>query len=82
MKVITWNTNRQYTPKGQRIAARVNEDLTVAFCDVDRGLDGVTKEPMLFHDYPVNVHVMDCYDRGAYTETSTDPELRQAALAI
>ena len=45
MKLIAFNTKRLYTDKGQRIAAVQLSDGSVAFSDVDRGIDYVTTGP-------------------------------------
>jgi hypothetical protein len=66
--IVTWNTGRMYSDKGQRIAATVLEDGRVMFADVDRMIDGITNA-----DYPYGIglansviqrFVMDEYDYG------------------
>lgn len=38
-KTIVFNTGRQYSSKGQRIAAMQLDNGAIAFVDIDRGLD-------------------------------------------
>jgi len=45
VKIIAFNTGRFYTEKGQRIAATQLDDGSVAFCDIDRGIDYITTGP-------------------------------------
>ena len=45
MKIIAFNTGRGYTAHGQRIAATQLSDGSVAFCDIDRGIDYITTGP-------------------------------------
>jgi len=45
MNIIAFNTNRGYTTHGQRIAATQLDDGSVAFCDIDRGIDYITTGP-------------------------------------
>lgn len=42
-EIAVWNTGRQYTEKGQRMAAIVAEGAKIVFVDVDRGVYYVTK---------------------------------------
>jgi hypothetical protein len=45
MNIISFNTGRGYTAHGQRIAATQLPDGSVAFCDIDRGIDYITTGP-------------------------------------
>jgi len=45
MNIISFNTGRGYTAHGQRIAATQLDDGSVAFCDIDRGIDYITTGP-------------------------------------
>jgi hypothetical protein len=38
-KTLVFNTGRQYSPAGQRIAAAQLEDGSILFVDIDRGLE-------------------------------------------
>jgi hypothetical protein len=68
--MIVFNTNRQYSNHGQRIAAEVLPDRRFMFADVDRNIDGITSEA-----YPytvVNAVVLQSwlmreYDHGRIT---------------
>jgi hypothetical protein len=68
---IKFNTERQYSPKGQRIAARILECGAVVFVDIDRGIDGVIA-PLVDHETTAlcfdQRYVMGAYDTGAYAE--------------
>jgi hypothetical protein len=46
VEIFTWNTGRAYTASGQRMAAKVMADGRMAFVDVDRGIDGLTVDPV------------------------------------
>ena len=39
MRTAVWNTGRNYTPRGQRVAAALNEN-KINFVDVDRNIEG------------------------------------------
>jgi hypothetical protein len=84
-KIHTFNTERQYTPAGQRIAwTIVNShpaedpiDLgwhLVSFADVDRHVDGVVF--VLGDDEPTNDEVLKAYDRG---DTAYDKDRERVA---
>ena len=66
-KVTAWKTGRNYSPDGQRIAAEVLPNNLVAFTDLDRGIDGITKKE-LTEGTDIKKLVMRCYDAGFYTE--------------
>lgn len=67
-RIVAFNTGRQYNVKGQRIACTVLPDGRVMFADVDRGIDGITKEPYPygpgFSGLAVQRFVMAEYDYG------------------
>jgi hypothetical protein len=63
MNIIAFNTGRFYTDKGQRIAATQLDDGSVAFCDIDRGIDCVTIGDCNL----TQSDVMRAYDHNAYT---------------
>jgi hypothetical protein len=81
MKIITWNTGRLYSDKGQRIAATQLNDGRVMFVDIDRGLEYVTAKPCELGQSAV----MACYDYNQ-TDYHRDEErlalLKDAARAI
>ena len=60
MKIIAFNTGRFYTERGQRIAATQLDDGSVAFCDIDRGIDYITTGPCDLTKYDV----MAAYDHN------------------
>lgn len=60
--IITFNTRRGYTDKGQRIAAEKLADGRVLFVDVDRGIRYVTSAPCEL----TQAAIMRAYD---YNET-------------
>ena len=64
---IKFNTGRWYSAKGQRIAAAQLACGRVYFCDIDRGLDYVTRSPCELNQ----TAIMDAYD---YSETSSSYE--------
>lgn len=45
-KLEAWQTDRLYTDAGQRMAATYDKDGHVLFVDIDRGIDGRSKEPV------------------------------------
>jgi hypothetical protein len=89
-----FNTGRQYTEAGQRIAARIVGNV-VLFVDVDRGIKGLFPEAVaanIIYAAEVNARlfknaVLDAYDRTEYVWEGFDHddamnELKAAALAI
>ena len=65
MKVLTFNTGRLYTEKGQRIAAARLDAETVAMYDVDRGIDFLLSIPEFSPGEPLRADdVMRAYDYG------------------
>jgi len=71
MKTIRFNTQREYGPKGQRIAARVLANGQTVFVDVDRNIDGVI--PVLCDaEFTESIFsyrwVMESYDSNHYAQ--------------
>ena len=72
MTTIKFNTGREYTAQGQRIVARLLDDGSIVFLDIDRGIDGViapaqglTREDVK-DPFFNRASVMDAYDNGNY----------------
>jgi len=66
-QVITFNTGRQYSDHGQRIACTRLPDGRVMFADVDRNIDGITLAPAgAYADSCLHDFVMREYDHGRY----------------
>jgi hypothetical protein len=59
--MLTFNTGRKYSAKGQRIAAAVVDGRTY-FVDADRCIDGVFTAPVALTESKV----LAAYDRGAF----------------
>ena len=86
VKPQAWNTGRQYTAEGQRIAARVDE-LTdsILFNDIDRIVFGrIEGASDLFNPESESLRsfVMRHYDHGSYYTANSDPALFALALAL
>jgi hypothetical protein len=82
---IKFNTGRQYSINGQRIAARLLDNGDVVFVDADRHIEG--RIPVLCDREFVETifdraYVMDAYDSCAYTESEIDRELTRELRAI
>jgi hypothetical protein len=62
--MITFNTGRPYTDKGQRIGAEMSHhhESQVAFCDIDRGIFGLLPEGVGLNQG----EIMSAYDAGNY----------------
>lgn len=77
--MITFNTGRKYTARGQRIAAAIVDGRTY-FVDADRMIDGVFDSSVELTES----RVLAAYDRGAYRWVSHPilRELGKAAAAI
>lgn len=76
MKRLTFNTNRTYTAKGQRIAAE-QIDGGVYFVDIDRGVNGFIPNCPLEYS-----SIMARYDKGeniAYIPPSMDSNSAECA---
>ncbi len=65
VKIISFNTGREYSSCGQRIAAVKLSTGNIAFVDHDRGLDGVTPPvDALIDEKKYPEFVMRHYDNG------------------
>jgi hypothetical protein len=70
--IVTFNTRRMYSDKGQRIACALLPNGRVMFADVDRNLDGITHGAIapgqrdLQTTDSLQRFVMTAYDYGAY----------------
>ena len=86
-KTIAWNTGRGYTAHGQRIAAAQLSDGTVAFSDIDRGIDYVTTGPCaltrdaVMQAYDYNDTNGNWYSNDALTD-DIKHAIRDAARAV
>ena len=63
-EVLKFNTGRFYSAQGQRIAAKKLGDGRVAFYDLDRNVEGVTREPIPLAQWAV----INEYDHGRYSQ--------------
>ncbi len=95
MTIKTFQTGRQYTSHGQRIAYQVTQPdsgddpfvqiSTVAFYDVDRMIGGLVNV-VHFDGKPVSdKDVLDAYDAGGYkwnSDQALESQLRIAAAAL
>ena len=80
---IAFQTGRQYTAHGQRIAARRLDDWTVAMVDVDRNLAYTLWLPA--EDGPLSApDVLAAYDRAGSKAPLNGDQIRRelAALAL
>ena len=89
--MITFNTGRLYTEKGQRIAADFTEDGGILFADVDRCVDGYIDPEAIekHHLFLDQFSVMRAYDYrlcdywvGCYEREEQLQRLRQAAREL
>lgn len=62
-KIYVWNTGRQYTILGQRIAAMVVGN-HVYFVDIDRGIDGQMVAPHAAFKVDLPQYVMNVYEHS------------------
>jgi len=83
-RITVFNTGRQYSDKGQRIACTVLPDGRVMFADVDRNIDGITKRECVWNsgvEQYVKEFVMAEYDYGrisyGYYEPGKTPEYNE-----
>ncbi len=90
-KILKFNTGREYTAKGQRIAAALLENGDIVFVDIDRQIDGViragalTRDDVLAFGYFTQRGIMDSYDKNEYigiVDRSQLAQLRNAAASI
>jgi hypothetical protein len=92
MTIIKFNTGREYTKNGQRIAASLQDSGDIVFVDVDRQIDGViranglTLEDVLAFGYFTQRGIMESYDKNEYTgdliARELLRELREAAATL
>lgn len=72
-EMIRWNTGRQYTAQGQRIAAVQVGDDAVVFVDIDRMIDGVISTPIPpATEFELRALVMREYDHCRYNGLTAD----------
>jgi len=62
LEIVAWNTGRQYTKEGQRIAATIYQGF-VCFSDYDRMVSGAFPHTS---DDDLKDQVMDHYDNNKY----------------
>lgn len=62
-RIHAFNTGRQYSIKGQRIAFTVLPDGRVMFADVDRNIDGITTR-----EYPFNSQIISALSQWVLAE--------------
>ena len=60
-KTLAFNTGRQYSEAGQRIAAGLLDDGSILFVDIDRGLEYVIPEGAVSF---TQAAIMAAYDKG------------------
>jgi hypothetical protein len=92
MQTIKFNTGRDYTANGQRIAAALQDNGDIVFVDVDRQIDGVihagglTRDDVLAFGYFTQRGVMQSYDENQYANELIDrvllQQLRNAAATL
>jgi hypothetical protein len=91
MTIIKFNTGREYTANGQRIAAALQNNGDIVFVDVDRQIDGVISAGALTCDDVLALGcftqqgIMGSYDRNEYAgavDRSMLAQLRDAAASI
>jgi hypothetical protein len=91
MTILKFNTGREYTANGQRIAASLQDNGNIVFVDVDRQIDGVisagalTRDDVLALGYFTQRKIMESYDRNEYigaVDRSMLQQLRDAAASI
>lgn len=63
MKTLSFNTGREYTSKGQRIAATQLEGGEIVMMDIDRQIDVMLPAGVEF----TQADIMFAYDRNMYT---------------
>jgi hypothetical protein len=86
--ILKFNTGREYTKNGQRIAATLQENGDIVFVDVDRSICGIiraggfTYEDIKTLGCFTQRGIMESYDRNEYTDISGGWELRKTLAAI
>jgi hypothetical protein len=81
-KTLAFNTGRQYSAAGQRIAAGLLDDGDILFVDIDRGLEYLI--PASVSNF-TQAAIMAAYDGGAVEwldNNSWEPVLAQELSAI
>lgn len=72
MQTLSFNTGRDYTPKGQRIAAALLDNGDIVFVDCDRRIhgtipaNGLTRDEILLFDQFNKKAIMADYDKNHY----------------
>jgi hypothetical protein len=92
MTILKFNTGREYTANGQRIAAALQNNGDIVFVDVDRQIDGVISAGALTCDDVLALGcftqrgIMESYDQNQYDGALIDrallAQLRNAAASI
>jgi len=91
MTILKFNTGREYTKNGQRIAAALQDNGDIIFVDVDRQIDGVISAGALTCDDVLALgcftqrEIMASYDQNQYdgaVDRSQLAQLRDAANSI
>ena len=91
MTILKFNTGREYTANGQRIAATFLDNGDIVFVDVDRQIDGVisagafTCAEVLELGFFTQREIMAAYDANQYdgaVDRSLLAQLRDAAASI
>ena len=83
MQTIKFNTGREYTDKGQRVAAALLDNGDIYFNDIDRGIDGTIRANGLTRDDVVDLAIftqrgiMAAYDSNEYAWTTVPEVLRR-----
>ena len=83
MNVNKFNTGREYTDKGQRVAAALLDNGDIYFNDIDRGIDGTIRANGLTRDDVVDLAIftqrgiMAAYDSNEYAWTTVPEGLRR-----
>lgn len=81
-KTLVFNTGRQYSTAGQRIAAGLLNDGSILFVDIDRGLEYLLPAGSALFDQN---SILAAYDAGAVEwldSNSWEPVLAQELSAI
>lgn len=81
-KTLAFNTGRQYSKNGQRIAAGLLNDGSILFADIDRGLEYLIPAGSASFDQN---SILAAYDNGAIewlNSNSWEPVLAQELSAI
>ena len=88
MKTIKFNTGREYSKNGQRIAASLQDNGDIVFNDIDRGICGIiragglTREDVITLNLFTPLAITNAYDKNDYTDISSDWELKKVLANI